>query len=174
MTVSLYHLEAAFAALEAELLDSGGEWTPETEAAFAALGEMEADRMDAYACVIRNAEAEAEVFGRERDAFAEKASAAANRAKRLKARLLDYLQARDLKELRGHLWRAAVTPNGGKAPVEVLLPPEQLPPELARTVVQPDLELIRTAADHAGGEVRLSDGRLVARLLPRGSHLRIR
>lgn len=177
--MSFYALGEAFAALEAELVATGGEWTPEVETAFGLLGELEADKLDAYASVIRNAEASAVAFGGERDAWAAKAHAAKATAERLKARLLEYLQARELPELRGHLWRAAVTANGGKQPLEVLVPVEQLPDELVVTERRPNLEAIRAGAEMGPhGTLWAADTDrpvfAVARLLPRGAHLRIR
>lgn len=172
-TLSLYELGQAFTDLEAALIESGGEWTPEVEQAFAALGELEADKVDAYAHLIRNTEALAEVLEAEKRALEEKRAVAANRATRLKEKLHEYLTTRGLDKVKGTIWTAAIQANGGRPPMEVLVEPDQLPAAYTVTVKQVNTGALRAAAELAGG--RLEEfGRTLAVIQPRGTHLRIR
>lgn len=178
MSTSLYTLSETFAALEAELLETGGEWTPEIEAAFAALGELETDKVDAYAVVVRGLERHRDACKTERDALQQKATAAEHAARRLKERMHEYLTVRGVRELKGTVWRAAIQAHGGKQPLEVLVPAEELPPDFQRVTVSADTDKLRAAAEAVadpGGEVTLThEGTALARLLPRGSSVRFR
>ncbi len=181
MTVSLYDLGAEFAALEAMLIESGGEWTPEVESRFAALGALEGDKVDAYASVIRQQEAAAKVFGGEADAFQAKADAfqakadaALAVAKRLKARMLEYMQGRDVAELRGALWRFARQRNGGKAPLRLEVEPDALPEKYRVVRYFPDTDALRADAELCPNGVLEVGGVPLARLESPGEHIRIR
>lgn len=166
---TLYELGTEWARLETVLLESGGELTPDVEAAFTALGELERDKVDAYQHVVANLAGHAAACQAEANHLQEKADAALNAAKRVKARLLEYLQARGVKELQGDRWRACVTANGGKQPLTLLVEPEQLPVIYQRVKVEPDTDTLR-----AGLEGKDPAAVAVARLEPRGSHLRFR
>ena len=172
MTTSLYDLAADFAALEAALTESGGEWTPEVEAAFAAIGGLEAERLDAYRAVVAQLEAHATACRGEAEAFQTKANVASNAVKRLKARLQDYLVATGRTEVKGNIWRAVLTANGGKPPLTVLVSPEALPELYQRPRIEADTEALRAAAGEDG--LVLADGREIARIEPRGQHVRFR
>jgi hypothetical protein len=171
MSTSLYTLGETFAALEAALLESGGEWNEQIESQFVELGKLETERVDAYAVVVRSFEAHATACRAEAATLATKAQVAENAAKRLKARLLDYLTARGLEELRGTIWKAKRTANGGKQPLTLLVDPDDLPPEYQLHSVTANTEMLRIQADDDGSIV--FSGQPVARLEPRGFHLRL-
>ncbi len=172
MSRSLYELAADFAALEAALLESAGEWTPEVEASFAAIGELEAEKIDAYRAVVAQLEAHATACRGEAEVFQTKANVASNAVKRLKTRLQDYLVATGRTEVKGTIWRAVLTANGGKQPLATLVSPEELPEAFQRIRIEPDTEALRAAAGTDG--VVLADGREIARIEPRGQHVRFR
>ncbi len=171
MTPSLYTIGTEFAEIEAALYEAGGEITPEIEARLLALGTMEGEKVDGYAAVVRTFESHATACRHEAAAFAAKAQVAENAAKRLKGRLLDYLTERGLEELRGTIWKAKRTANGGKQPLTLLVDASELPPEYQLVTVAANTDMLRVQAD-ADGAVVFSD-RPVARLEPRGHHLRI-
>lgn len=172
-TISLYEIGAEFAALEAALTESGGELTPEVEAAWDALGQLEARKLDAYRQVSIRFEYHAKACQAEIDVLTAKANASLNAAKRLKERLKLYMESRGVTELKGDLFAAKLQRNGGKPPLVLLVPVEELPPELTRTRVEPDLDKIRehvaVVTDAMGEPVSV-----FARIDPVGTHLRWR
>jgi hypothetical protein len=171
MTSTLYDLTAEWTDLSAALTESAGEITDEIEARLDALGTLEGAKVDSYALVVRSFEAHATACRAEATALIAKATVAENAAKRLKARLLDYLTARGLEELRGTIWKAKRTANGGKQPLTLLVDPDDLPPEYQLHSVTANTEMLRIQADDDGSIV--FSGQPVARLEPRGFHLRL-
>lgn len=76
-------------------------------------------------------------------------------------------ETQGLKKIETALGNVTLAGNGGKAPLEVLVPVDQLPADCKRVVVEPDLDAIRNV---------LAKGESVtfARALPRGNHIRIK
>ena len=143
--VSLYDLGAEFRALEDALLESGGEVTESVEAAFTALGELEAHKVDAYAHVVRGITAYADALKAEESALRDKRKAAENAIARLKDRLMDYMRERGVRELRGATWKAALQRNGGLRPMDLLVAPEELPAAFQLHRVEANWPAIRAA-----------------------------
>lgn len=178
---SLYDISGEWAALEAALLDSGGEVTPEVEAAFTALGELEGAAVDRYAAVVRSLGAYADACKAEETHFRDKRKAAEGAIVRLKERVLDYMRQRDVKELRGPTARAARQKNGGLRPMELLVPAEELPSAFTVTTIGPDWPAIRAAIgdnlppDNVGEVLTLPGDRQPAvEIRPVGEHVRFR
>lgn len=171
MTPSLYTIGTEFAAIEAELYEAGGEITPEIEVRLLDLGALEGEKVDGLATVVRTFESHATACRHEAAAFTVKATVAETAAKRLKARLLDYLTDRGLEELRGTIWKAKRTANGGKQAMTLLVDASELPPEYQVLTVTAYTEGLRLRADDDG--VVVLRGVPIARLEPRGHHLRI-
>jgi len=132
--LTLYELGAEWLALEAALLASAGDLTPDVEAAFAALGELESHKVDAYCALIRSFTAWAEMVKLEEAVLTAKRRTAENAATRLKERLKQYLDLRGLSQLKGITWTAALQRN--PAAVHVLVAPELLPAEYQRVTVE--------------------------------------
>jgi len=179
--VSLYELGTEFRALEDALLDAGGEVTPEVEAAFAALGQLEAHKVDSYAHVVRGITAYADALKAEESALREKRKAAENAVQRLKDRLMDYMRERDVRELRGATWKAAIQRNGGLRPMELLVAPEELPPRFRVVRVEPNWPEIRAALGERlpppdlGSSMQLPGAaHLAVNVQPVGEHVRLR
>lgn len=120
-------------------------------------------------CVAYIREQEALAAAREEEAkrLRESAAAPMNRVKRLKEAIRFVLEAQQIKKIETGLGTISVCGNGGKQPIEVLVPVDHLPLECKRVTVEPDLDAIRDV---------LAKGESVtfARALPRGSHLRIK
>lgn len=173
MSPTLYEVGVEFARLETLLYEQGGEWTPEVEAAFTALGEMERDRVDAYQHVIANLTAHATGCQEEAKRLAEKADVALNAAKRLKERLKEYMEVRGVTALQGDRWLAVIQRNGGKPPLVLDLPVEQLPSRFVRYTPAPDSDALRAAA-MTDGSVIGPEGVQIAHVDPPGTHLRFR
>jgi hypothetical protein len=176
---SLYELGEEFASLEAILIETGGEWTEEVEAKFAELGELQADKIDAYASLCRSQDAYQRALKDEENALRDKRKTSENLVARLRSRLFDYMQARGVKEIRGHIWKAAIQANGGMRSLTLIVAPEQLPAEFQVVTIEADTGKLREMAEqNTTGDldpVELTvDGNIVARLEPRSSSVRFR
>ena len=88
----LYEIAGDVLALEDLLLESGGEWTPEAEALYNEVEGSLESKVDGYAALIREWEADAEKWKAEEQRVAGHRKARENAAARLKARLLESLQ----------------------------------------------------------------------------------
>jgi hypothetical protein len=172
-SLTLYEIGAAFERLEATLIESAGEWTPEVEAALGELGEMEKHKVDAYRAVVLRFEQHAANCGDEARVLADKASHARHAAIRLKDHLKQYMELRGVTELKGDLFKASIQRNGGVQGVTVLVATEALDRTLCTVTVAPNLEQIRAAAG-SDGRVVDATGTVVAELVPKGTHLRFR
>jgi hypothetical protein len=166
--------------LHREIADAEGELTPELLLRLEALNFAEADKVDGYHEVIRAFERQAEAYKAEADAMAIKAKQAQNKADQLMGWLKLYMTTRGLTALAGTLRQASIVANGGKQGLD-LIPDAVIPANYQRVTVSPDLDKIRV--DGVVGEdgsvwvpSTLDRGSpvLVARLKPRGTHLRWR
>lgn len=166
---TLYELGTEWARLETALIEAEGEMTPDVEAALAALGDLERDKIDAYQHIVANLDAHAKACHEEAERLRAKSDVARNAARRLKDHLLAYMQARGVEAIQGDRWRACATKNGGKPPLTVLVEPEQLPASYQRVKVEPDTDALRAGLEQADPAAVA-----VARLEPRGVHLRFR
>jgi hypothetical protein len=180
-SLTLYELGEEWHALEAALLDAGGELTPDVEAAFAALGHLEGAKVDSYAAVLRTFAAYATALQVEEAALRAKRHTADAAIERLKGRLLEYMRERGVRELRGHTWRAAIQRNGGLRPMALVGPVEDLPAVYRVVTVTPDWPAIRAAVGELapppdlGGQVALpGTAALCVNIQPVGEHCRIR
>lgn len=178
---TLLDIGEAYLKLEEVLLETGGELTPEVEAAFEALGGLEAAKVDGYASLVKSLDAYARACALQRRTLVEelgaKEKAAQGAVERLKERMKLYLEGRGVSEVRGSVWRAALQRNSTRPALELLVPPEDLPQEFVVVTVSADLEKLKaTVADHDPDEpVELTvKGQVVARWPGRGTHVRFR
>lgn len=159
----------------ADLLDEvGGEVTDPRvdEAVTAWLAELHHDegrKLDGWVGFVRQMEMESAAAAEEGERWYATAKALSRRVDRMKAALLGYLQASGRTKVRTESGRTiAVQTNGGWQPIQVdAVDPADVPDELCEVRRGIDGDKVR-AALAAGGELPF------ARLLPRGSHLRIR
>jgi hypothetical protein len=153
-----------------EAAGEDGELTPEVEAAldtwFAELTGELTDKIDAYAALIREWTLRAAARREEMERLAQRVKADENAAKRLKERLKWYLESRGQGKIETKRFRVAVAKNGGKLPLDVSVPPEQLPMEFQAIKIIVNEPTLRHALE-TGCEVP------GARLGERGTHLRI-
>lgn len=158
----------ALAALLDELPD--GELTPETAAALDAwFAEIEGDRehkLDGYCALIENWQLRAAARKGAAERLLRHVQADENRVKRLKERLKFFMEMTGQKKVETERYKIAVCNNGGKAPVEITGDVHAMPPQFQRVTIAPNTDVIREALE-AGGKWDF------ARLLPRGTHLRI-
>lgn len=165
--MTLYDIDASLEELEALLVASGGEITPEMEEAYADLFAITREKLDAYAALIAEMEARAEV----RTAEAKRLSVLAGRdhkaAARLRERMLWFFQQHGLKKEETARFTITLARHGGKAPLVIEVAPEDLPQQYQRVNIAPDTEAIRRALE-AGQALPY------ARLGERGHSIRIR
>lgn len=155
-----------------ELIDEqpGGELSPETEAAldafFSEIAGDEAAKLDSYVHVIRTMELKAAAAQSEIDQYTARKRSAEAAVKRLKDRVKTYMEITGRTKVTTATGRTfAIQKNGGNPPMDI---DSDVPAEfLFQPPPVPDRELILAA---------LKDGKELpfARLLPAGTHLRIR
>lgn len=137
-------------------------WLLETEGARNA-------KLDSYAALIREIELRAAGRKAEAERLAALAKSDSATVDRLRGRLLWFLQDQGLGKVETERFRLTVCANGGKAPVRLLVAPEQLPGEYQRekVIISADTDAIREALEQGAA---LS----FAVLGERGHNLRIR
>lgn len=134
------------------------------------LNEMDGDlknKVDGYAAYITELLALAAARKDEAKRLSERAKVNENAAKHMKARLLWALQERGIDKVETLRYTVSVAKNGGVAPLDVQVGPEQLPPRFQKVTIDADNKAIRDAIA-AGEEV---EG---ATLMERGVSLRIK
>lgn len=124
------------------------------------------NKADGYCGLIREMEMRASARQDESDRMARLAQADANAAKRLKDRLKLFMTLHGIRIVETNRFRIRVQANGGKVPLELLVPVENIPPLYQRQRIEADLEKIRIALE--GGE-----NLEFAALRERGTQLRI-
>lgn len=170
-TMTLFHIEADHLALMAILEECGPELTPEQDATIAAWFEEisgnEEAKLDGYVGIIRLKEADAALARAEVDRWQAQLRSAENGIARLKDRMRGFMQLTGRDRITTAAGRViAIQRNGGKAPLQVDGAPEDLPPAYRVVEYRADNDAIRAA---------LEEGELpFARLLPRGTQVRIR
>lgn len=146
--------------------ENDGELDAALEAWFENVQEDLQAKADGYAALISEFQARSLARKAEADRLAELSATDANMAKRLKNRLLAFMEMNSIPRIDTPRYRITVAKNGGLVPVKVMVTGEELPPSYQRHAITPDLDAIREAL-LAGKEVP------GAALLPRGCHLRV-
>lgn len=152
----------------ADLLDEQDGDVTETEAQFdawfAELGEARDEKLDSYAYLIKESEADADRLKDEIDRLRSRKTAAENKAKKLKERLEMFLKIQGIEKIKTDRFTFALQKPGGKPRVELLEKyaehPEELPEGWRRVKFEPNLEAIREAIE-AGDDVATYYGRIV-------------
>lgn len=127
------------------------------------------NKLDNYAAYIKELETRSDLRKDEAKRILQRSKIDADRAERLKAVLKWFFQTSGMSSYETPRYRVSLCNNGGKLPVEVLVPIQELPVEYVReiTTIQPDMEKLRQ--DLESGIVLD-----VARLGERGSSIRIK
>jgi hypothetical protein len=172
MNATLYEIKDDLDALAALLYEVGGDIT-EDEACAAIdawlreTNEALRGKLDRYAALIREKESLAETRKEEGKRLLSLASSDEAMVTRLKARLQWFFEDQGIDKLETDRFRFTLANNGGKVPIQLLVPPDQLPEWARRVVVTPDMEAIR-------GEIEAAGSCEFASVGERGRHLRIR
>lgn len=132
-------------------------------------------KIDNYLYMIRHFEQEAEMQRKEADRLYQLSTESQRKADWLKQTLKAHMEHMEIKRMNGTYGKASLCKNGGKAPVwfnpEIV--PEDLPEELTLVHKIADKQAIRQLCEENGGELKIGD-RVIAQILDRQSHLRIR
>lgn len=161
-----------------DLVDDSAELPPIVEQWFAEIGEAESEKLFGYWSVMRQLEMEAATATAEAEQFQAKARARENAVKRMKDRLKLYLELTGRREaVASNGKKFAIQANGGKQAVTqtYALNPQDMtaeevgrcPEALLRPRVALDMDELRKGLE-SGERYDL------AKLEPRGTHLRVR
>ena len=172
MSATLYEISDNLAALEDLLTEYGGE-LPDDVAERAIdewLEEMAGatkDKVDNYCALIRELESRAAARKAEAKRLAERASVDAGAVDRLKARLLWFFEAHQIKTLETARFRVTAAQNGGMAPLIITAPVEDIPLEFIEFIRKPINPIIRELLE-AGEKLEFAE------LGERGKSIRIK
>lgn len=173
-TSTLYAIGADMEALADLLHEVGGDVSEDdAEAAIDRWLEENAhalgDKLDGYGTIIRQFEERAAFRKAEADRLRALAQTDENNVKRLKDRLRWFFETHGIQKQETARFKFSLAANGGKAPLELLVPPEEIPSAWRTEVVtyRPETDAIREALEK-GTELRF------ARLGERGRHVRLR
>ena len=170
---TIYQISEDMAALDALLAETGGEITPEAEAAFnqfeAELAKNLTGKVDAYCALIAEIDARAAARKAEAKRLADRAKADERTADALRERLRFVWEQRKLGKVETDRFTVSLAKNGGKAPLDIRCGVEDLPSWAVKseTVVTADKEAIRSRLD-AGESLDF------ASLMERGTRISIR
>lgn len=171
---SLLTISDDLLALDNLMEELGGDLSdPQVEAAivgwFEHLGEERDKKIDNYCALIRELELRASVRKAEAERLAMRGRTDNNKVEFLKGRLKQFFEFHKLPKIETERFTVAVQKNGGVLPLDIAIPPEQLP-EIYRVEVKqvkPLTDVIRRELE-AGRQI---DG---CTLGERGTSLRIR
>ena len=170
---TIYEISDDMAALDALLAETGGEITPEAEAAFdqfeAELSANLTTKVDGYCALIAEIDARAAARKAEAKRLADRAKADERTADALRERLRFVWEQRKLGKVETDRFTVSLSKNGGKQPLDIRCGVEDLPSWAVKTetVVTADKEAIRS---------RLDSGESLdfASLMERGTRISIR
>lgn len=170
---TIYEISEDMAALDALLAETGGEITPEAEAAFNAFeAELAANlhnKTDAYCALIAEIDARAAARKAEAKRLADRAKTDERAADALRERLRFVWETRRLGKVETDRFTVSLAKNGGKAPLDIRCGVEDLPAWAVKreTVVSVDKDAIRARLD-AGEPLDF------ASLMERGTRINIK
>ena len=119
---TLFQLTTDMAALEDELMENGGELTPEIEAMLEATQEALVAKADGYNTLLRKLKAEEAMCDTEAKYWAGKKKVAGNAQKRLREHITEVMTAFDIRKIEGEHCKISRTERAGlEVDEEVLL-----------------------------------------------------
>ncbi len=131
--MKLYELPPAFARFEA-IMNEEGEFPPELFDEMQALDMALEHKIDACCRVVRQLEAEHELYKRESERLAAKAATSKTNVQKLKAYMLANLQTMKLRRCDTPLFKVWQHPSPKSVKVEA--DPKSLPPEFQKTTIE--------------------------------------
>ncbi|MEM1354330.1 MAG: siphovirus Gp157 family protein [Planctomycetota bacterium] len=174
MPRTLLNITADLEAIDQLLAEAGGDVTDPSvcEAIEAWMSELDHDlkkKVDGYAAYLTELLARIALRKAEAKRLNERAKIDANAVAKLKERLLCGLKELGMKKVETDRYVVTVARNGGKQPLDISVPAEELPPRFTREVrsIEVNKDELRSALE-AGEEVN------GAILMDRGESLRIK
>ena len=168
-TQSLITIETDALALEALILESGGELCPALESFMAEIETALATKCDSYAAVYDRFESEAKTFRERAETFRAAAKSMEAASERLKTRIFETMTKLGLEEINGGSWRWKIQ----NSPASMVIDPNFIPKEyeIIKTEIVYDKDKIK--ADMAAGTlvegVTLTQGKHVRKYIAKGS-----
>lgn len=169
---TLYHITADFLALE-DLLEQQSAGGTEADASIVAgwleelSGKLE-HKAEGVIRYVRTQEALRDALIEEAERLRSRAAVHDNRVRALKEAMRAAMAVAGTKKIETPAGVVSIAGNGGKQPVALLVPLEQVPDEVCRLERKIDDEKLRAALEAAGGETHY------AVLQARGNHVRIK
>lgn len=124
-------------------------------------------KAEGYAKIIRNLESEVDALKAEEKRLSERRKNVEKNAKRLKDNLEGAMKATGKRKFESGIFKFSIQKNGGKAPIIVDVPTEELADEFVIVSEKPDLEAIRKYIEETGDITQFHIG-------DRGESLRIK
>lgn len=153
--LSLYEISHELKILDNLLEEAGGDVTGEKgqilEKWFNDYKLAEQKKVDSFGEYYTNLVSKIQVLKEEEERLAERRRKIQNHAKYLKEKVKEAMDLRSIVKIEGLKFTFSLAKNGGKPPVQLRVPPEELPERFVRVVLEPDLEKIREALE-AGDE----------------------
>lgn len=164
---SLFSIGEHFYALESLLIENEGEITDEIDQWLHEYQAKEEHKLDAYCYLIQKFDE----IASEAKRLAERSSSYNTKVKRLKDRLKLYLENRGMQKIETTRFTVTVCSNGGQLPVKLCegVTTEGLPEQFVKIHCNPDLSLLREAIVSGNDQAMR-----FAKVLPRGTHIRIK
>lgn len=164
-TLNIYELTDQYRLLEqAMLLNPESE---ELEAEFSKISDSIENKADNYAKIIKNFEADMNAIDNEIERLKERKSMFKNNISRMKENLMWSMKETGRTKFKTELFSFGVVKNGGKAPLKMMVKPEELPEELTTVTVSANNDAIRKYIEETGDLT-------YAYIEDRGEHLNIR
>ena len=104
-------------------------------------------KLEQYAKVIRNLEADANAYKVEANRLTERRRVIENNIDRLKKHMFDSMKATGINKVKGTVLNVSIQKNGGKLPVVLDCDVKDLPDHLVKVEESANLEAIRKALD---------------------------
>ncbi len=164
---SLFSIGEHFCALESLIIDNEGEIDKTIDQWLEEYRAKEEHKLDAYCYIIQKFEE----ISAEAERLAERSSSYSKKAKQLKDRLKYYLEKRGKDKVETQRFTIRICTNGGKLPIHLHedVRSDLLPDPFVRIYREPDLNALRESILDGNQEAMR-----FAKLLPRGTHLRIK
>jgi hypothetical protein len=146
---------------------ANGELSPAIEQWMQTIAEAQQEKLDNYCALIRDVQLRIAARQEERERLQHRIQTDENLVAKLKGMLLWYFKEHGITRIETERYSICRLANGGKLPVEVDLPADELPAAFRIMEVKANKDAIRTAME-AGENVK------GCRLLSPGEHVRIR
>lgn len=162
---NIYELAGAYA-----LLENAIQLNPDDESLVEELAKINDDievKAENYGRIIRNLEADTTALDAEIKRLTDRKNAICSNINRMKSNLMEAMKRTGKLKFKTELFSFGVVKNGGVAPIELTVKPEELPRELQKVTIEADNKALREYIAETGDFS-------YAVLKDRGEHLNIK